>query len=37
MRVLPHPFTYSCLSTLTFLYLYTGALSLHRIKGLFSH
>ena len=35
MRVLPHPPTDSCLPALAF--LYTGALSLHRTKGLFSY
>ena len=35
MRVLPHPPTHSCLHTLKF--PYTGALSLHRTKGLSSH
>jgi hypothetical protein len=35
MRVFPHPPTHSCFSVLVF--PYTGALSLHRTKGLFSH
>jgi hypothetical protein len=35
MRVLSHPPTYSCLPSLAF--PYTGALSLHRTKGLSSH
>ena len=35
MRVLPHPPTHSCLTALAF--LYTGASSLHRTKGLPSH
>ena len=35
MRVLPHPLPDSCLTALAF--LYTGASSLHRTKGLLSH
>jgi hypothetical protein len=35
MSVLPHPPTHSHLTTLVF--LYTGASSLHRTKGLLSH
>ena len=35
MRVLPHPPTHFCLPILAF--PYTGALSLHRTKGLSSH
>ena len=35
MRVLPHPPNHSCLTTLAF--LYTGASSLHRAKGLPFH
>ena len=35
MRVLPHPSTHSCLTTLAF--PYTRASSLHRAKGLLPH
>ena len=35
MKACPHPLTHSCLPTLAF--PYTGASSLHRTKGLFSH
>ena len=35
MRVFLHPPTYTCLPTLAL--PYTGASSLHRTKGLFSH
>ena len=35
MTELPHPPTHSCLTILAF--LYTGASSLHKIKGLPSH
>ena len=35
MRVLPHLPSHSCLTTPAF--LYTGASSLHRTKGLLSH
>ena len=35
MRVLSHPLTHSCPTALAF--LYTGASSLHRTKGLPSH
>jgi hypothetical protein len=35
MRVVPHLPTHSCLNTLAF--PYTGASSLHRMKGLSSH
>ena len=35
MRVFPHPPTHTCLPALVF--LYTGASSLYRTKGLTSH